>query len=91
MSTHQLKAQHGCHICFHGGIDEQYYLPKATMDEFSMEVKRVIEEFSPNGGYILAPAHNFQSDTPPEKIGALYELALKYGDYNKLPSRNIKN
>jgi len=74
MEARNLKNNFGDRICFHGGIDEQYYLPKANMDEFSKEVKRVINEFSPNGGYILAPAHNFQSDTPPEKIVTLYKI-----------------
>jgi uroporphyrinogen decarboxylase len=81
MKAKSLKARFGERICFHGGIDEQYYLPKADMNEFMEEIKRVISEFAPNGGYILAPAHNIQSDTPPEKIIKLYETTVKYGTY----------
>jgi uroporphyrinogen decarboxylase len=83
MRARDLKRKFGKRICFHGGIDEQYYLPRAGMDEFTSEVKRVIDEFCPEGGFILAPAHNFQSDTSPEKIIKLYELAAYYGNYKR--------
>jgi len=33
------------------------------------------------GGYILAPAHNIQPDTPPENVVAMYKAAEKYGRY----------
>jgi uroporphyrinogen decarboxylase len=81
MRAKDLKDKFGNRICFHGGIDEQHYLPKADMKEFEEEVKRVISEFAPDGGYILAPAHNIQSDTSPEKIVKLYETAITYGTY----------
>ena len=81
MRAKDLKRRFGNKICFHGGIDEQYYLSRANMEEFTEEVKRVISEFAPGGGYILAPAHNIQSDTSPEKIVMLYKIAQEYGKY----------
>ena len=81
MRAKDLKRRFGNKMCFHGGIDEQYYLSRANMEEFTEEVKRVISEFAPGGGYILAPAHNIQSDTSPEKIVMLYKIAQEYGKY----------
>ena len=85
MEASLLKRKFGERICFHGGIDEQYYMSRATIPEFIKEIKRVIINLAPNGGYILAPAHNIQSDTSPEKIVKLYETAIKFGVY---PTRN---
>jgi uroporphyrinogen decarboxylase len=90
MRAKDLKNKFGNSICFHGGIDEQYYLSRANMNEFTKEVKRVIREFTPNGGYILAPAHNIQSDTSPGKIVKLYEIAVNYGIY-PIRIKNLKN
>ena len=73
MEASLLKRKFGERICFHGGIDEQYYMSRATISEFINEIKRVIINLAPNGGYILAPAHNIQSDTSPEKIVKLYD------------------
>lgn len=81
MEASLLKRKFGERICFHGGIDEQYYMSRASIPEFIQEIKRVITNLAPNGGYILAPAHNIQSDTSPEKIVKLYETALEFGKY----------
>lgn len=36
---------------------------------------------APNGGYILAGAHNIQADTLAENIYAMFEAAKTYGVY----------
>ncbi|MBM3708800.1 MAG: hypothetical protein FJW61_00055 [Actinobacteria bacterium] len=81
MQSLLLKKKFGTKICFHGGIDEQYYLSRASIEEMSDEIKRIIKNLAPQGGYILAPAHNIQSDTSPEKIIKLYKTALEFGKY----------
>jgi uroporphyrinogen decarboxylase len=81
MEASLLKRKFGERICFHGGIDEQYYLSRASIPELVQEIERVITNLAPNGGYILAPAHNIQSDTSPEKIIKLYETAVELGKY----------
>ena len=81
MEASLLKRKFGERICFHGGIDEQYYMSRASIPEFIQEIERVITNLAPNGGYILAPAHNIQSDTSPEKIIKLYKTAIEFGKY----------
>ena len=72
MSPERLKADFGSEICFHGGIDMQQLLPHGNPDEIRAEVERYGTVLGEGGGYILAPAHLFQPDVPPENVCAVY-------------------
>ena len=80
MEPSALKKAFGEKIIFWGAIDEQYILPKLKAPEVSAEVGRIIDIMGKNGGYIIAPGHNLQDDTPPENIAAMYEAAKKFRD-----------
>jgi uroporphyrinogen decarboxylase len=71
-----LKRKFGDRLTFHGGIDVQQVLPFATPEEVRAEVRRAMTILGEGGGYILAPTHNIQPDTPLENILAMYEEAL---------------
>jgi len=73
MDPASLAEQFGDRLTFHGGIDEQHLLPHGTPDEVRAEVTRTMEILGRKGGYIVAPAHAIQPDTPPENIVALYD------------------
>ena len=73
MEPEFLKKTFGDRLIFWGGLDEQYLLPNGTPEEIEIEAKRLIKIFGENGGYVFAPSHNFQSDTPPENIIAMYK------------------
>ena len=45
------------------------------------EARRRIRELGVGGGYILAPTHDLQSDTPVENVLALFEAARQWGTY----------
>lgn len=72
MSPERLAADFGGRLCFHGGIDMQRLLPHGTPAEVSAEARRYREALGAAGGYILAPAHLFQPDVPPENLLAVY-------------------
>jgi len=72
MEPEQLKAQYGGQLCFHGGLDMQRLLPKGSVDQVKAEARRYSETLGQQGGYVLAPAHLFQPDVPPENILAVY-------------------
>jgi len=72
MVPETLKSEFGDRLCFHGGIDMQYLLPQGTPEEVRAGAKRYEDVLGKNGGYILAPAHLFQPDVPPENILAVY-------------------
>lgn len=76
-----LKADFGTQLVFHGGIDIQHTLPFGTPDEVMQEVRRYIETLAPGGGYIVAPAHNVQSDVPPANLVAIRDAINEYGYY----------
>jgi uroporphyrinogen decarboxylase len=73
MAPERLKADFGDRLCFHGGIDMQRLLPYGSTAEIRSEVRRYCESLGRGGGYILAPAHLFQPDVPPENILAVYK------------------
>lgn len=70
MAPESLKVYSG-RICFHGGIDIQWLLPRGSAMEIRDEVRRYANIFG--AGYIACPAHLFQPDTPAENIIAFYE------------------
>jgi uroporphyrinogen decarboxylase len=71
-----LKARWGDRVIFWGGIDEQDLLPNGTQDDVRRSVRETVSMLGESGGYVLAPSHNIQSDTPPGNVVALYEAAL---------------
>lgn len=75
MEPEILAEEWGGQVCFHGGIDVQHLLPHGTPAEVRAEVRRYSEVLGSRGGYILAPAHLFQPDIPPENILAVYSDA----------------
>ena len=81
MDTTSLKKEFGKDLCFWGGIDAQKILPEGTPEDVEREVKRVIQDLSPGGGFLFAPSHDIQTFTPPVNVTALYESGLKYGSY----------
>lgn len=72
MSPERLKVDYGGRLAFHGGIDMQNLLPRGTSEQVAAEARRYCEIFREGGGYILAPAHLFQPDVPPENVLAVY-------------------
>ena len=47
------------------------------------DVKRRIEIFAKDGGFVFAAIHNILADVPPENIIAMLEAAYEYGFYKK--------
>jgi uroporphyrinogen decarboxylase len=82
MEQEGLKRDFGGRLCFHGGIDNQRILPFGTEAEVRTEVRHNIDALaSDRTGYILAPCHNIQANTPIENILAMYDEAHRYGKF----------
>lgn len=78
MTPEELFPAFGDRLCFHGAIDEVNLLPHATASEVHRETKRIIDILGRNGGYIVAPSHAVQGDTPPENVVAIFDAVKDY-------------
>jgi len=77
MDAEELAEEFGEKIAFYGGIDEQRTLPNGTAEDVRREVLHRIGTLGRHGGYIVAPSHAFQPDTPLENVLAVYETVLE--------------
>jgi uroporphyrinogen decarboxylase len=73
MGREELARDFGKSLVFHGGVDNQQTLPFGTPDDVKQEVAENIRIFRRGKGYIVAPCHNIQPNTPTANILALYE------------------
>ncbi len=73
MEPAELAEEFGHDIVFYGGIDEQNTLPYGTVADVRRETRERIDTLGKYGGYIVAPSHGFQPDTPVENVLAMYE------------------
>jgi len=73
MEPESLSEEFGRSISFFGGICVQDLLPNRTPEQIREEVTRRAKIMGNHGGYIIAPAHNVQDDTPEENILTMLE------------------
>jgi uroporphyrinogen decarboxylase len=76
MNPCELKKEFAGQIVLHGGVDVQGWLQKAKPKEVAKEVNNLMDKVGKNGGYILAPCHNIQPDTPIENVLAIYRTVF---------------
>jgi uroporphyrinogen decarboxylase len=79
MDRRMLAREFGGALVFHGGIDNQRTLPFGSPQDVRREVAENIEIFRQAKGYIIAPCHNLQANTPTENIIALYDAVKEFG------------
>lgn len=78
MELGELKAEYGDVLTFFGGVDEQEVLPFGDVAQVREEVRLRIEQASANGGFVIAPAHNIQPDTPLQNVYAFFDAVTYY-------------
>jgi uroporphyrinogen decarboxylase len=76
-----LKRRYGDRLSFCGAIDTKRILPDGTPEQVRAEVRRVIGELAPGGGYLLAAVHTIMNEVPPENILAMVDEAREAGRY----------
>ena len=77
MDPYDLKAEFAGRITLHGAVDVQGWLQRATPEEIEREVNHLIDEVGAGGGFILAPCHQLQPDTPLENVLTLYRTVAR--------------
>lgn len=76
MNPEELKQEFGDKLTYCGMISTQHTLPHGTVEECRAEARHRIDVIGKGGGYIFAPAHCIQPDTPLENVLAIYEEVL---------------
>ncbi|MHB1347547.1 MAG: uroporphyrinogen decarboxylase family protein [Candidatus Humimicrobiaceae bacterium] len=79
MDPYNLKKKYGKDIVFWGGgVDTQKTLPFGSPKQVEEEVKKLIEIFSMDGGFVFNTVHNIQANTPIENIISMINVIQKY-------------
>jgi uroporphyrinogen decarboxylase len=73
MDLREMKAQYGDRLCFYGGVSVQQLLPFGSPAQVRDEVRRLIDDLGPGGGFIIAPSHEMPGDIPLENMLAFIE------------------
>jgi uroporphyrinogen decarboxylase len=77
MDPYGLKKDFGGQIVLHGAVDVQGWLQQSSPPAIEAEVNRLMDEVGAGGGFILAPSHCIQPDTPLENVLAIYHTVAK--------------
>ncbi len=64
MDLNKLVPAYGRQICFYGGIDTQYVMPRGPVELIQRKSRELIERFGYNGGLILAGSQGLMNDIP---------------------------
>lgn len=82
MSPAYLKRTYGRRLACHGCISTAGPVEHGTLEEVRADVTSTLQTMMPGGGYLFAPTHCLQDDTPTENAVAMYQLAHTVGRYS---------
>ncbi len=81
MSPEYLAENFGGRLSFHGCISTAGALAYGSVVDVESAVKHTLSVMKPTRGYMLAPTHAIQDNTPVENIITMYKTALSEGKY----------
>ncbi len=81
MEPAYLKSRYGQELAFHGMISTAGPVAYGSVQDVIRNVRETLEVMMPGGGYILAPTHALQSNSPIENVVAMYRAAREFGRY----------
>jgi uroporphyrinogen-III decarboxylase len=76
-----LKERYGERLAFHGMMSTAGPVAYGSVGDVVRDVRQTLEVMMPGGGYILAPTHALQSNSPIQNVVAMYDAARRYGVY----------
>jgi uroporphyrinogen decarboxylase len=75
----RLKKDFGKDLTFWGGgANTQSILNRATPQQVKDHVRKNIEVFAKDGGFVFNTVHNILPDVPPENIVAMFEAVREF-------------
>jgi uroporphyrinogen decarboxylase len=82
MDPVMLKREFGQDVTFWGGgCEVQGVLTAGSPEDVIDQVRRRIEIFGKNGGFVFNQVHNILANVPVDNILAMYRAAYEYGSY----------
>ena len=76
-----IKSTYGDRLAFWGGLGVQSVIPFGTPEEVREHVRQQIGTLGANGGYLVAPSHVLERDTPWENFKAMVAAIDEFGVY----------
>lgn len=83
MSPRYLKERFGGRLAFHGCISTAGPVAYGTVEDVVAYCRDTLDIMMPGGGYMFAPTHALQDNSPTENVVAMYECARQYGRYRR--------
>jgi uroporphyrinogen-III decarboxylase len=80
MDIRAVKRSHGDRICLLGNVDLNL-LGMGTPEDVDNEVRALIRDVGPGGGYIVTSGNSLAGYLKPENVLALSEAVQRYGSY----------
>lgn len=81
MEPEYLKETYGDRLAFHGCISTAGPVSFGSVDEVEKDCREKLEVMMPGGGYMFAPTHQLQDNSPTENVLKMYEVAKSFGMY----------
>ncbi len=81
MDIRALKKRVAGRLALVGNVDLSYTLTRGTPEEVETEVRGLIRDLAPGGGYGLASANSVPEYVPWNNFVAMHTAWLKYGKY----------
>jgi uroporphyrinogen decarboxylase len=81
MDIRALKKEYGDRLSLIGNVDLAYTLTRGTPEEVRTEVRELIRDVAPGGGYALASANSVPEYVPWENFAAMHAAWVDYGQY----------
>ncbi len=79
MEPEGLKTDFGKDICFWGGgCDTKTVLPQGSPQQVKDHVRKRLEIFMPDGGFVFNTVHNILPEVPPQNVVAMFEAIQEF-------------
>lgn len=81
MNIKEVKKKYYKKLCLLGNLDLDFPLTHGTVEEVRQEVRKLIQEVGPGGGYLLSTSNSWTSHVPMENYRAMIDAVFEYGKY----------
>ncbi len=81
MNPQSLVSRFGTRLFYQGCISTAGALAYGSAADVERDVRQTLEIMMPTRGYILAPTHSIQDNSPVENVLAMYRAGHAYGRY----------